>query len=128
MKTESDRGDKSTTEKALETEMDDDNMENFQSSYILTMSQISEIVEDPDSDVLFEPFSQMENMDLTQLYETTKSNSNPTVLIQSFRNIQNGVSLYKILLDVKPRFIIMYHSDMSAIRQIEVKLSKIESH
>lgn len=98
--------------------MDEDDLENLRSSYILTMSQLDENVSD--ETVVFEPFSQLENMDLTQLCEQTKTNSNPTVLIQSFRNIENAVSLYKILLDVKPRFIIMYHSDISAVRQIEV--------
>lgn len=114
-----------TTEQSLGNETDEDDSENFRSSYILTMSQLSfdESVADEsegNGEVVFEPFSQMENMDLTQLCETTKVNANPTVLIQSFKNIENGVSLYKILQDVKPRFIIMYHSDISAVRQIEV--------
>lgn len=118
LKTETGKADKTKVEQPLETEMDDDDLENFRSSYILTMSQLDESVSD--ETMVFEPFSQLENMDLTQLCETTKTNTNPTVLIQSFRNIENAVSLYKILLDVKPRFIIMYHSDISAVRQIEV--------
>lgn len=121
-KLKTDPADKSTTEQSLETEIDEDSSESLRSSYILTMSQVSETVSENDEsgDVVFEPFTQMENMDLTQLCETTKTNTNRTVLIQSFRNIENGVSLYKILQDLKPRFIIMYHSDIAAVRQIEV--------
>lgn len=120
-KAESEKDDKSVGNQLLNAEMDEDSLENFRSSYILTMSQLDESVDEP-SEVVFEPFTQMENMDFTQLCETTKTNANPTVVIQSFRNIQNGVSLYKILLDVNPRFIIMYHSDISAVRQIEVDI------
>lgn len=123
LKTNTNQDNKSTSVQLLGNEIEEDNLENLQSSYILTMSQLNESVtgETENSDVVFEPFSQMEKMDFTQLCKTTKSNPNPTILIQSFRNIQNGVTLYKILQDVKPNFIIMYHSDISAVRQIEVK-------
>lgn len=115
LKTESKKNeDKSSTEQLLDADLEED-LENLRSSYVLTMSQVETVVEE-NGDVVFEPFSEMENMDLTQLCETT----NPTVLIQAFKNIDSGVSLYKILVEVKPRFIIMYHSDISAVRQIEV--------
>lgn len=122
LKTETSKGDKSKSEQSLADEIDEDDLENLRSSYILTMSsQLEEnVAGGSDETVIFEPFSQMENMDLTQLCETTKTSSNPSVLIQSFRNIENGISLYKILLDVNPTFIVMYHSDISAVRQIEV--------
>lgn len=122
LKTES-----NSVEQSLNDDFDEDNFENLRSSYVLTMSQLTcdetvpEVLNE-DGEVVFEPFSQMENMDLTQLCETTKIHSQPTVLIQAFKNIENGVSLYKILMDVKPRFIVMYHSNISAVRQIEVSL------
>lgn len=115
LKTESNTENKSTTEQLLADGDLEEELENLRSSYALTMSQLEAVVEE-NGGVVFEPFSQMENMDLTQLCET----ANPTVLIQAFKNIDNGVSLYKILEEVKPRFIIMYHSDISAVRQIEV--------
>lgn len=59
----------------------------------------------------------MENMDLTQLNETK---TKPTILIQTFKANDNFLSLMKTLEDLKPNFIIMYHSDMAAVRQIEV--------
>lgn len=59
----------------------------------------------------------MENMDLTQLNETK---TKPTILIQTFKANDNFLSLMKTLEDLQPNFIIMYHSDMTAIRQIEV--------
>lgn len=65
---------------------------------------------------------QLENMDLTQLCNVTKSNPNPTVLIQTFKSTECS-SLYQTLEEINPRFIIMYHSDMSAVRQIEVTIN-----
>lgn len=61
----------------------------------------------------------MENMDLTQLLDLKKENPNPTILIQTFKN-SGTCSLIQTLEEIKPGYIIMYHSDMSAVRQIEV--------
>lgn len=104
-----------------EKEIDAEEMENLRSTYILTMSQSlsANDGEDRCDEVVFESFSEMEDMDLTQFYETSKNNSHPTILIQAFKTVQ-GVALYKILEDTQPRFIIMYHSDVSVVRQIEV--------
>lgn len=57
----------------------------------------------------------MENMDLTKIEKT-----DPTIIIQTFKNGGNVLSLVKTLNDMQPNFIIMYHSNMTAIRQIEV--------
>lgn len=61
----------------------------------------------------------MENMDLTQLLDLKKENPNPTILIQTFKN-SDSCSLIQTLEEVKPGYVIMYHNDMSAVRQIEV--------
>lgn len=56
-------------------------------------------------------------MNLTQILE--KMNQ-PTVLIQTFKHGDNFLSLQKNLEDIAPNFIIMYHSNMTAVRQIEI--------
>lgn len=124
LKTDANSENKNPPESTTANDEDEDS-ENLRSSYVLTMSQITrtETTAEENADVTFEPFSQLENMDLTQLCETTKINANPTLLIQAFKNIENGVSLYKILADIKPRFVVMYHANISAVRQIEVSLT-----
>jgi len=59
-------------------------------------------------------------LNLTQICDATKSNPNPTILIQTFRNSDSSLELQKILEEVQPNFIIMYHSNMTAIRNIEL--------
>lgn len=65
----------------------------------------------------------MENMNLTQLCELSKTKTDPTIIIQTLSHTENHSSLHHILEETKPRFIVMYHSDMSAVRQIEVRLN-----
>lgn len=60
----------------------------------------------------------MENMDVTQVCELSKNK--PTILIQTFKAAENFLSLQKTLEDIQPSFIVMYHSNMTAIRQLEV--------
>lgn len=60
-------------------------------------------------------YIQMENMDLS-----TIERSEPVILIQTFKTDGNILSLQTTLDDFQPNFIIMYHSNMTAIRQIEV--------
>lgn len=57
----------------------------------------------------------MENMDLTKV-----GKSDPLIIIQTFKNDGSSLALSKTLNEMQPNFIIMYHSDMTAIRQIEV--------
>lgn len=57
----------------------------------------------------------MENMDLTQL-----EIENPLIFIQTFRNTDGGVCLEDTLREVRPDFIILYHSNVTATRQIEL--------
>lgn len=60
----------------------------------------------------------MENLDITQMINNW---SKPIVCIQTFKTGEDGpLSLERTLNDINPRYIIMYHSNVSAIRQIEV--------
>lgn len=66
----------------------------------------------------FESFAEMENLDLTQMIQQW---AKPIVCIQTFKTGEDGpLSLEKTLNEINPRYIVMYHSNVSAIRQIEV--------
>lgn len=66
----------------------------------------------------FESFAEMENLDLTQMIQNW---SKPIVCIQTFKTGDDGpLSLEKTLNEINPRYVIMYHSNVSAIRQLEV--------
>ncbi|XP_017772571.1 PREDICTED: DNA repair endonuclease XPF isoform X1 [Nicrophorus vespilloides] len=97
-------------------------LESMKDSYILSLTSnfLSEDIEDAaeDNDVTFEPFPEMENMNFTQLLEGKKKA--PTILIQTFKHSDNFLSLLRTLDEIKPNFIIMYHSNITAIRQIEL--------
>lgn len=57
-------------------------------------------------------------MDITQLLNTT---SKPLVCIQTFKTGEDGIiSLERTLNEMNPGYVIMYHCNISAIRQIEV--------
>lgn len=60
----------------------------------------------------------MENLDITQMIQNWRK---PIVCIQTFKTGDDGpLSLERTLNDIKPRYVVMYHSNVSAIRQIEV--------
>lgn len=58
---------------------------------------------------------QAEDLDLSKL-EVEK----PIICIQTFKQNGNNFSLEQTLESFRPEYIILYHSDMSAVRQIEV--------
>lgn len=61
---------------------------------------------------------QIENLDLTQL-------TKPMILIQTFKHGgDNFLSLQQTLENLQPNYVIMYHSNVTAIRQIEVRNQK----
>ncbi|KAK5647030.1 hypothetical protein RI129_005494 [Pyrocoelia pectoralis] len=106
--------------KGNETE---EEVDNFKDSYCLTMSQTqisNSTCSKTDLDCTFEPFTQFENMDLTQLCEAAKANTNPTILIQTFRKADSTLELQKVLNEIRPNYVIMYHSNITAIRNIEM--------
>lgn len=60
----------------------------------------------------------MENLDITQMIQNW---TKPIVCIQTFKTGDDGpLSLDRTLNEINPRYIIMYHSNVSAIRNIEV--------
>ncbi|XP_025829916.1 DNA repair endonuclease XPF isoform X2 [Agrilus planipennis] len=120
----------SETGKKIENEKDEnlmeDELENLKGSYVLTMTQTNQIGaegsdnEDDSSEYCFEPFTQMENMNLTQICETASSTSKQTVIIKTFKSSSNSFDLQQTLEEMQPNFIIMYHSNVTAVRNIEM--------
>ncbi|KAF5277730.1 hypothetical protein FQR65_LT03710 [Abscondita terminalis] len=116
---------KTETSENKETDAKDDETEedeNFKNSYCLTMSQTVNEADDDDEkfNCTFEPFSEFETMSLTQLCETTKTNPNPKIVIQTFRKSDGSLELQNTLEEMQPNYIIMYHSNMTTIRNIEL--------
>lgn len=62
-------------------------------------------------------------MDITQL-ETEK----PIICIQTFKEYGNHCSLDNTLENLRPEYIILYQSDISAIRQIELFECRKDAH
>lgn len=58
---------------------------------------------------------QLDSLDVTQL-ESEK----PLIYIQTFKENGNFLSLDRTLELIRPEYIILYHSDVAAVRQIEV--------
>ncbi|CAH0557947.1 unnamed protein product [Brassicogethes aeneus] len=104
------------------TDKKEDEEDDLQNSYLLTMTQTFVESNDEslnDSEVQFEPFSQMENMNLTQICESV-AQTQPTILIQTFKGGDNYISLQKTLQDLKPNFVIMYNTNITAVRELEM--------
>ncbi|XP_063822448.1 DNA repair endonuclease XPF [Ostrinia nubilalis] len=84
------------------------------SNYILTLTQVTQRNKES-NESMFEPISQMDNLDITQI-ETEK----PVIYIQTFKENGNNFSLERTLELLRPEYIILYHSDVAAVRQIEL--------
>ncbi|XP_039751108.1 DNA repair endonuclease XPF [Pararge aegeria] len=106
------------TENTIEQD-DEDSDELNKSNYVLTLSQMaaSDSLQKSKAinESMFEPISQIENLDITQL-ETER----PIICIQTFKQNGNHFSLGQTLEVLRPEYIILYHSDVSAVRQIEI--------
>uniref|UniRef100_A0A182K9T2 DNA repair endonuclease XPF n=1 Tax=Anopheles christyi TaxID=43041 RepID=A0A182K9T2_9DIPT len=107
-----------------------DHQQYFRDAYVLTMSQRTVAVPDAaDADQsqfdvsmlesgVFESFVEMEQMDITCV---VKDSNRPLVFIQTFKSETTGLgSLDRTLEQIRPRYIVMYHTNVTAIRQIEV--------
>lgn len=109
-----------------EQEDNADEYEDLKNSYILTMSQtFSEKISEEDicdDEYTFEPLP--ENLDLTQLCDSSKVNPNSTIIIQTFKSTETFHSLQRTFEEIKPSYVIMYHSNMTAIRELEVNKIK----
>ncbi|XP_018577642.1 DNA repair endonuclease XPF [Anoplophora glabripennis] len=107
-----------------ELKSNDGDKEDFQNSYVLTMSQsVCDLNKTDDSEHMFEPFTQMENMNLTQICESL---SDPKILIQTFGSFSDCVNLQNTLENLKPTFIIMYHCSMTCVREIEMYVAHMQ--
>uniref|UniRef100_A0A182UDU8 DNA repair endonuclease XPF n=1 Tax=Anopheles melas TaxID=34690 RepID=A0A182UDU8_9DIPT len=121
----------------METELaavrtdEQDHHQYFRDAYVLTMSQRTVAVpvdaadeQSSQFDVsmlesgVFESFVEMEQMDITSV---VKESNRPLVFIQTFKSETSGLgSLDRTLEQIRPRYIVMYHTNVTAIRQIEV--------
>ncbi|XP_011193358.2 DNA repair endonuclease XPF [Zeugodacus cucurbitae] len=109
----------------------------FQESYLLTMTQLSDIdvtsstfaeFEDAANASgaaainmnasIFEPFPELENLDITA---AVTARNQPFICIQTFKTECEGpMALDRILEEVQPQYVIMYHCNVAAIRQLEI--------
>ncbi|XP_063534990.1 DNA repair endonuclease XPF isoform X1 [Cydia strobilella] len=86
-------------------------------NYVLTLTQLATQSDNKTSkdESMFESISQIDNLDITQL-ETEK----PIICIRTFKENGNHFSLEQSLESLRPEYIILYHSDVAAVRQIEL--------
>uniref|UniRef100_A0A1B0ATA9 DNA repair endonuclease XPF n=1 Tax=Glossina palpalis gambiensis TaxID=67801 RepID=A0A1B0ATA9_9MUSC len=107
----------------------------FQESYLLTMTQPLLTDADLDNtdttyddvegavgislqDSIFEPFPEMESMDITAAVAAGKQ---PLICLQTFKTERDGpLALERILNDIQPQYVVMYHCNVTAIRQLEI--------
>ncbi|XP_026751876.1 DNA repair endonuclease XPF isoform X1 [Galleria mellonella] len=102
----------------LEDNEEEFNADESKSNYVLTLTQMASQIKgakELPNESIFEPISQIDNLDITQI-ETEK----PIILIQTFKESGNFFSLEKTLESFRPEYIILYHNDVSAVRQIEL--------
>ncbi|XP_047530253.1 DNA repair endonuclease XPF [Vanessa atalanta] len=107
-------------DKEIKNELDEEEAnadEMNKSNYVLTLTQTA-TKNNSDSkaanESIFEPLSQVENLDLTQL-ETDK----PIICIQTFKQNGNYMSLDHTLERLRPEYVVLFHSDVAAVRQLE---------
>ncbi|KAJ3660762.1 hypothetical protein Zmor_005196 [Zophobas morio] len=91
--------------------------EGIKDSYVLTMSQSSSTEAKDEDEFVFEPLEEMENMNITQICQSIAA---PTILIQTFKGTKGSMNLQRSLEEIQPTFIIMYHCNITAIREIEM--------
>lgn len=69
---------------------------------------------------------QLESLDISQIIQHHRK---PIVCIQTFKVGEDGpLSLERSLNEMDPSYVIMYHSSVSAIRQIEVYEARKKRH
>ncbi|KAJ2942618.1 hypothetical protein O0L34_g2084 [Tuta absoluta] len=101
----------------LEDEDEFDVDESNKSQYVLTLTQVANTntQKTKNDESIFEPISQLDTLDITQI-EAEK----PLIYIQTFKEDGNHLSLEKTLETLRPEYVILYHSDVSAVRQLEL--------
>lgn len=109
----------------------EDHLQYYQESYMLTMTQTqfdeSDLTlmndsgtgaEDNVDNSIFEPFPEMENLDITAAVAAQKQ---PLICLQTFKTEREGSTvLDRVLEEINPQYVIMYHCNVTAIRQLEI--------
>ncbi|XP_044750246.1 DNA repair endonuclease XPF [Coccinella septempunctata] len=123
LKGEVEKEEKESKDKEVDESENSEDIGEYKESYILTMSQsmigdesITSTKEE--ESFVFEPFSQLENINITQLAQAAQAA--PTIIIQTFKGAENYINLERTLDVINPNYIVMYHSNITAIREIEM--------
>lgn len=122
-------------------EEDGELLEEYQESYILTMTQTqfndtladstqttsTQDTSENSADIetctqhdksIFEPFPELENLDITA---AVASHKQPLICVQTFKTEQEGpMALQRTLEEIHPQYIVMYNCNITAIRQLEI--------
>ncbi|XP_017045887.1 DNA repair endonuclease XPF [Drosophila ficusphila] len=98
--------------------------QHFEESYMLTMTQpveqnaLLDIKSDPDSSI-FEAIPDLEQFDVTAALATVPHQ--PHICLQTFKTEREGsMALEHVLEQLQPHYVVMYNTNVTAIRQLEV--------
>ncbi|XP_050673824.1 DNA repair endonuclease XPF isoform X1 [Leptidea sinapis] len=114
------KDDAKSSEHCLETEVEKEaDVDEFsKNNFVLTLTQVGSHTMDKDKlteDSVFEPLSQLDNLDFTQIEK-----EKPIICIQTVKQNGCSFSLEQTLESLRPEYIILYQSDVAAVRQIEL--------
>lgn len=88
-------------------------------SFVLTMTQADDSMEYTMSQV--SDFDATQYSEFSAVLKCSLQAPQPTICIQSFKTVALGsMALERVLRDLNPSYVIMYHTDVTAIRQLEV--------
>lgn len=100
---------------------DKDDMEDVsvQDSFVLTMSQAADSMEYTMSQV--SDFDSTQYSEFSAVLKCSLQAPQPTICIQTFKTVALGsMALERVLRDLNPSYVILYHTDVTAVRQLEV--------
>ncbi|EDW86329.1 uncharacterized protein Dwil_GK17500 [Drosophila willistoni] len=94
----------------------------FGESYMLTMTQLNpnanNIKDEPDVSI-FESFPELEELDVSAM--VTAHQQQPFICLQTFKTEREGaMALENMLEQLQPHYVVMYNTNVMAIRQLEV--------
>ncbi|KAH8260794.1 hypothetical protein KR026_008609, partial [Drosophila bipectinata] len=102
--------------------------QHFEESYMLTMTQPVELMESVEAAVdvkpdpnasLFESIPDLEQLDVTAALAAVPHQ--PYICLQTFKTEREGFMALEHMLDqLQPHYVVMYHTNVTAIRQLEV--------
>uniref|UniRef100_A0A1B0CID9 Uncharacterized protein n=2 Tax=Lutzomyia longipalpis TaxID=7200 RepID=A0A1B0CID9_LUTLO len=103
-------------------EIEEDPLDAYQDSYIMTMTLDGAAEQDLDVS------TQMETGVFSQIPPTEREEcvAKPIVCIQTFKsNTNDSLSLETTLRDLDPQYVVMFHCNVTAIRQLEVHEARL---